>query len=84
MLGTLLPCSIGPQEHLPTACCVDPTRGEVPPAYRAMGPFILCNKQHHVSSPDRLECYVCHNIHQRTAQAGTGHPTWFPYSSYLG
>lgn len=38
----------------PMARCTDTNHGGVPPPPRAMVPFILCEKQNHVSS-DRLD-----------------------------
>lgn len=56
-------------------CCTDSVCGEVSLPTHAMVPFILWTKHHHLSSPDRLEFYLCYDIH-RTGWCGGTASLW--------
>lgn len=67
----------------PKACCASSVLEMFLPPPIPWCLLSSVNIQNHRSSPDRLECYLCYNIHQHAAQAGTGQLSRFPYGDYL-
>lgn len=78
MLGTQLLCSIRQSQN---GFCHGMLYSSHLCRGSAMVLVILCKNQTYVSSLNRLECYLCHNIQQRAAQPAMRHSSTFPCSS---